>query len=154
MSTERDYHVALRYRRGYEFEAEFLDKTEFRHLEFDEPAPLGGDRAPNAVAVLTAAIGNCLAASLAFCLRKARLDLVDLTALVTAHVARNEQGRFRVSGIDVELAPEIAAEDSARVARCEAIFEDFCVVTQSVRQGIPVNVTVKHPATETAGISG
>jgi organic hydroperoxide reductase OsmC/OhrA len=92
--------------------------------------------------VLAAAVGNCLAASFTFCFRKVHLQIDDLTAHATAHVVRNEQGRFRVGGIDVTLEPELPEMDRGRFARCEALFEDFCVVTESVRRGIPVNVTV------------
>ena len=58
----------------------------------------------------------------------------------------NEQGRFRVSGIDVDLSPKLTVGDAARLARCEALFEDFCVVTQSVREGIDVKVNVSRPS--------
>jgi hypothetical protein len=61
-------------------------------------------------------------------------------------VTRNEKGRFRISRIDVELMPEVADGDRARLVRCEQLFEDFCIVTESVRQGIPVNVSVAEPA--------
>jgi hypothetical protein len=30
-----------------------------------------------------------------------------------------------------------------RLTRCEGLFEDFCIVTESLRRGIPVAVTVK-----------
>jgi organic hydroperoxide reductase OsmC/OhrA len=63
-----------------------------------------------------------------------------VTANVSAHVVRNQQGYFRISEIDVELVPELLEEDAARFDRCERLFEDFCVVTESVRRGIPVNV--------------
>ena len=96
--------------------------------------------------MLGAAVGNCLAASLAFCLRKARIEVRDLTARVTTHVERNEKGRFRISGIDVELAPELAAGPAPSFDRCEGLFEDFCTVTASVRRGIPVSVTLREPA--------
>lgn len=142
MSSERDFHVTLRFAGGYQFLGEFDDLEGFPPLRFDEPPPLGDGEGPNAATVLAAAVGNCLAASLSFCLRKARLELDDLTAHATAHVVRNEQGRFRVSGIDVVLAPELQAPDRDRFERCEALFEDFCVVTESVRRGIPVNVTL------------
>jgi hypothetical protein len=69
-----------------------------------------------------------------------------LTANVTTHVAKNEKGRFRISGIDVELLPDMGEADSSRIARCEGLFEDFCIVTESVRQGIPVNVRIDRPA--------
>lgn len=142
MSGDRSYRVTVSLARGYEFVAEFPDVPGAPAVRFDEPAPLGDDRAPNAAAVLGAAVGNCLAASLAFCLRKSRVDVEDLTAHVVAHVNRNDSGKFRITGIDVELTPEIDPAGSARLDRCEHLFEDFCIVTESVRQGIPVNVKV------------
>ena len=148
MSETLDYKVDLRFVRGYEFVATFADNETLPPIVFDEPAPLGEGAGPNAAAVLAAAIGNCLAASFAFCLRKVRLEPVDITAAVVAHVARNEQGRFRISGIDVELSPEVLEQDRSRLERCERLFEDFCVVTESVRRGIPVNVKILEPVVQ------
>ena len=145
MSETRDYKVDLRLVRGYEFVATFPEGDGLPPIVFDEPAPLGEGSGPNAAAVLAAAIGNCLAASFAFCLRKARVEPVDLTAAVIARVARNEHGRFRISGIDVELAPEVLDADRPRLERCERLFEDFCIVTESVRRGIPVSVKIVQP---------
>lgn len=155
MSDERTDHVTLRLTRGYEFIAEFGDANA-PPLLLDERPPLGDDRGPNPAALLGAAIGDCLAASLTFCLRKARVQVDGLTAQVATHVIRNEQGRFRIGSVDVELAPEVSGGDHARLARCEGLFEDFCVVTASVRQGIPVNVTVRElePAVVGYGSAG
>jgi organic hydroperoxide reductase OsmC/OhrA len=146
MSEIRDYKVELRFVRGYEFVATFPEGDGLPPIVFDEPPPLGEGSGPNAAAVLAAAVGNCLAASFAFCLRKARVEPADLTAAVVARVARNEHGRFRISGIDVELAPEVLETDRPRLERCERLFEDFCIVTESVRRGIPVNVKIVQPA--------
>lgn len=146
MSDEKIQHVTVRLDRNYEFVAEFPDRTDDgSSIVFDEPAPLGRDSAPNAVAVLGAAVGNCLAASFAFCLRKARLDPLDLTAEVTTHVVRDERGRFRIGGIDVALIPVFVDNAQPRTERCEALFDDFCTVTASVRHGIPVHVTLQKP---------
>ncbi len=136
----RTHHVTLRLDDDYRFRATFDDVAGVPAIAFDEPAPLGAGTAPNAAAVLGAAVGNCLAASLAFCLRRARVEVHGLVVHVSTRVSRNERGRYRIEGIDVELDPAVA--ESAKLARCEELFEDFCVVTASVRQGIPVNVSV------------
>ena len=143
MSDDASHHVTITLARGYEFVAEFPDLPDAPSLLFDEPPPLGENRAPNAAAMVGAAVGNCLAASLAFCLRKSRVAVDDLRAHVVTHVNRNERGKLRITGIDVELLPELNGPDAARLERCEELFEDFCVVTQSVRQGIPVSVKVR-----------
>jgi organic hydroperoxide reductase OsmC/OhrA len=144
MSDERTHHVTLGLARDYEFVADFDDIPDAASIRFDEPEPLGGNRAPNAAAVLGAAVGNCLSASLAFCLRRAHVPVDGLTAHVATHVARNDKGRFRISDIEVELVPEVGEIDTARFRRCQELFEDFCIVTESVRQGIPVNVSIRH----------
>jgi len=146
MNESQEHHIELRFVRGYEFVATFKDDAAMPPIVFDEPPPLGEGSGPNAAAVLAAAVGNCLAASFMFCLRKVRLEPEDLTASVVARVTRNDNGRFRISGIDVELSPELRETDHARFERCERLFEDFCVVTESVRRGIPVNVKIGEPS--------
>jgi uncharacterized OsmC-like protein len=143
MSAAMTHHVTVRLARQFEFVAEFDDVPGGPAILFDEPPPLGEGRAPNGAAVLAAAVGNCLAASLAYCLRRARLPFDGLTADVTAQVVRNEQGRLRIGGIDVTLSPELRPGSSAGLDRCEKLFEDFCTVTASVRLGIPINVSVR-----------
>jgi uncharacterized OsmC-like protein len=133
----------LRLSRDYQFTAAFDDVAQAAPILVDEPQPLGEARGPNAADLLGAAVGNCLSASLAFCLRKARVELVDLTAHVTVQIERNEQGRHRITGIDVDLVPKLGSMDGARAERCEALFEDFCTVTASIRKGIPVRVTLE-----------
>ena len=142
MSETRDHHVTIRFNRDYQFVAEFDDCVGAPELLLDEPEPLGDGIGPNAATVLGAAIGNCLAASFTFGLRKSRADIADFTAHVVTHVRRNEQGRFRIAGIDVDLQPVLASDEPDRLARCTQLFEDFCVVTESVRRGIPVSVKV------------
>jgi organic hydroperoxide reductase OsmC/OhrA len=146
MADERTHHVTLSRARDFEFIAEFSDAGKPVSMLLDEPPPLGGGHGPNAAELLGASVGNCLAASLTFCLKKIRVNPEGLTAEVTTHVGRNADGKLRITGIDVELSPEVAASDAARLDRCEQLFEDFCLVTQSVRCGIPVNVTVNEAA--------
>ena len=134
-------HVELE--EGYRFRVDFGDGRGV--LLMDEPAPLGDGSGPNAAAVLGAAVANCLSASLLFCLRKARVEVRSLGADVEVTSSRNERGRLRVSGVRVQLHPELAPGNEGRVRRCLELFEDFCVVTEAVRGGIEVDVTVGIP---------
>jgi hypothetical protein len=59
---------------------------------------------------------------------------------------RNDAGRLRITGGHVALCPQVAAADLPGIGRCLDIFEDFCVVTQSVRGGIDLRVTVEPSA--------
>ncbi len=126
----------------YEFRVKF-DKESHADLLVDEPPPLGRDRGPSASRLLAAAVGNCLSASLLFCARKARVNLEGVHTLVKTQIVRGDSGRLRIGKIDVEIDPEFTPTDEGQAARCLAIFEDYCTVTASVRQGIPINVKVK-----------
>ena len=126
---------------GFEFRVRF-DKEQFAPLLLDEPPPLGHDTAPNAARVLSAAIGNCLSASLVFCLKKANVVASGVTADVAVEIVRNEARRLRIGKVDVTLHTNLASDDPA-LASCLGTFEDFCMVTQSVRQGIDVAVHVE-----------
>jgi len=65
-----------------------------------------------------------------------------MRARVTGRMARNERGRTRIGGLDVEIRLGKAGDEIKHSDRCLQQFEDFCVVTESVRRGIPVGVRV------------
>lgn len=141
---DQSFQISLTLREGYEMSADFgLSGVE--PLLFDEPDPLGAGHGPNAARVLASAVGNCLAASLLFCLRKSRVDVQELRATVDCTMARNDRGRLRITSLRVRLEPVVPAEQRGRMARCVELYEDFCLVTQSVRQGIAIAAEV-HPA--------
>jgi organic hydroperoxide reductase OsmC/OhrA len=138
-----EFTVSMKQLDNFEFEARF-DKEHYSPLRMDEPEPLGRDAAPNASRVLAAAIGNCLTASLLFCTRKARVELGPMETRVHVKLGRNERGRLRIAAVEVEIDPRFAPGEREKAARCLELFEDFCVVTQSVREGIPVAVRVRE----------
>ena len=127
---------------GYRFTATFPDVAGADPITLDEAAPLGTGAGPTPAGLLAAAIGGCLSASLTLCLNKAHFEPDAVNAHVTARMGRNESGRLRVEGIDVELTPCFAGAGESRFERCKTIYEDFCIVTESVRKGIPVDVHV------------
>lgn len=127
---------------GYRFLVHF-DQEGVPPLLLDEPAPLGEGAGPNAARVLAAAVGNCLSASALYCLRRARIDVHDMRTTVSGSLERNDAGRLRVKAIRVRIEPVVDQSEQPRMRRCLELFEDFCVVTQSVRRGIDVDVEVQ-----------
>lgn len=142
MSENLHFSVELEQRSGYEFVVRF-DHPEGAELLLDEPPPLGKEHGPNAARLVAAAVANCLSASLVFCMRgKFRQNPGPIRATATGTMERNERGRFRIAGIEVALSLSEKKGGMPHQERCLEQFEDFCIVTQSIRRGIPVSVTV------------
>ncbi len=139
---EETFTVTLTHEGGYRFLADF-GPGEAPPLLVDERPPLGGNEGPNPSRLLATAVGHCLSASLLFCLAKARIEVRGLRTTVTGDLARNEKGRLRVGGFQVTLEPDLPAEAWARLSRCGELFEEFCVVTASVRRGLDVAVALE-----------
>ena len=141
----RTFTLDLTLKDGYEFAVDFA-RPGFASIVVDEQPPIGAGHGPNPARLLATAVGHCLASSFLFCVRKSRVDVQRLTVQVEGTIVRNARGRLRLSGLRVRLAPGIKAEDRERLGRCLEIFEDFCIVTQSVREGLDVQVEVAPQA--------
>ncbi len=140
MSEHPKFRIEMERIEGYEFRVKF-DWDQVPEIVLDEPEPIGKRRGPNASRLLAAAVGNCLSASLLYCLEKSHAEIAGMRTIVTGALVRNERGRLRVGGLDVTI--ETKGVDPARLERCRGLFEDYCVVSDSVRQGIPIRVEVK-----------
>jgi organic hydroperoxide reductase OsmC/OhrA len=114
----------------------------------DEPPPIGGGAGPGASRLVASAVAHCLSSSLLFCLARSRVPVQGIAAEATAEIRRNERGRWRLSHITVQLDPVLPPEAWEAFERCRQIFEDFCIVTESVRHGIPVDVVWKTSPSE------
>ena len=141
MSDHQQFSFSLEQQDDFAFLVRF-DK-DIPPILTDEPPPLGKDAGPNPSRLLAASVANCLSASLLFALRKFKNNPGPVTATVTAHMERNEDKRLRVGSMDVVIQVDSPADCLEHFDRVLDQFEDFCVVTQSVRNGFPVNVTVR-----------
>jgi len=132
--------VNLKQETDYKFSLNFGENVPV--LYSDESPPLGQGAGPTPVQLLAAAVGNCLSASLLFALRKYKQAPEPITAEARAIVGRNAENRLRVQRIEVALTLGKPAEELAHLDRVLGQFEAFCTVTESVRLGIPVEVSV------------
>ncbi|MEI6413045.1 MAG: OsmC family protein [Pseudomonadota bacterium] len=144
MSDESQFTLELTQLEGYRFEVRF-DVPEMPPLVTDEPVPLGGGTGPNPSRLIAAAAANCLSASLLFCLAKENPPGSAIKTQVTCQLVRNDKKRLRIGAMKVRLAVNESLAQSVRMARCQTLFEDFCVATASLRDGIPVTVEVVDP---------
>jgi organic hydroperoxide reductase OsmC/OhrA len=139
--TMSEFEIEIDQVQDYEFRVRF-DKPQYPELMVDAPAPVGRDQVPSPSRLLAAAMGHCLASGLLFCARKTGASFGPIKTRVRTELVRNDRGRPRVGKVEVEIetqVPECAAEAAAR---CVGMFEDICMVTQSVREGVEVSVSV------------
>ena len=132
--------VELSQRNDYRFDIAFGDEMPL--LTSDEPAPLGTGLGPSPVQMLCAAVGNCLSDSLLFAFRKFKQLPEPIQCAVTAEVGRNSDNRLRVLHMNAQIRLGVLAASLEQLDRVLAQFEEFCTVTQSVREGIPISVEV------------
>lgn len=138
MTAPQTFTVSLELIDNYRFQVDFGD---FGQLLTDEPAPLGDGQGPNPGRLLATSVANCLAASLLFAVRKYKEEPGQVRAEVEATMERVE-GRQRITHMKVRLALGNSAANIPHIERVLSQFEDFCVVTQSVRRGVEVSVEV------------
>ena len=138
--TEKTITVYLQQQSDYRFDIHFDDNMPV--LTSDEPAPLGTGTGPSPVQLLCAAVGNCLSDSLLFAFRKFKQAPEPIHCEVQAKLGRNEQGRVRVLKIAAKMKLGVAAAQLENVGRVLSQFEEFCTVSQSVGQGIPIHTRV------------
>ena len=142
-TLDTEFTITLEQVKDYKFTVNF-DKESMQLLTMDEPPPIGTGEGPNSSRLLASAVGHCLSASLLFCLQKSRIPLKHVSTTVHTTLSRNDAGRWRVHNISVNVkADPLKEEDRVRMKGCLEMFEDFCIVTQSVRKGIDVKVAVE-----------
>ena len=135
-------HAHLTRTDGYKYDISF-DELPGVKIVSDEPTPTGKSEGVTAAMMLSGAIGHCLCSSLLFCLDKSRVKAKDLSADVNLAMERNDRGRWRIKEIKVNMKPIVEEVDSKKLERCKELFEDFCIVSSSVRDGIRIDVNVE-----------
>lgn len=138
--SESNVRITLRQQQDYQFQVDFGEGIP--PLLADEPTPLGSGQGPSPVQLLAAAVANCLSDSLLFALRKFKQTPEPLHCTVDAEIGRNEQKRLRVLKMTAALHLGVPASSLEHLDRVLDQFEAYCTVTQSVGQGIPIELHV------------
>lgn len=138
--AEEQIKIRMAHRRDYQFDVHFDGGPP--PLLVDEPPELGDGEGPSPVQLLLAAVGNCLASSLLFALRKFKIPLLPDDVEAIATMGRVD-GRLRVVNIDARITLDQPVDEAPQhLDRALGQFENFCTVTQSVGQGITVRTEV------------
>ena len=148
MSDEKQFTIEMEQLQGYEFKVKF-DLAGVDELLVDEPPPVGEGKGPNPSRMITVAAANCLSASLLYCVTKNEPPAGNMHTTATCTMKRNAQGRLRIGDIQVRIIVDGKLESAARMKRCLDLFEEFCVVTASLRDGFPIGVEVVGQGGET-----
>lgn len=144
-ARDPDFGARLTHRQRWAFSVDFQQEG-VPACVMDEAAPLGDQTGPDAARGLAASVADCLSASLLFCLRKVDREPGGMETVMDGFMTRNERGHLRVGELAATVRLQGLDAGDTRVRRCVHLFEEHCPVTGSVRQAIPVQVTVTDAA--------
>ena len=145
MSNEKKINVGLALQEEMIFKCD-LGSTKMNDLYIDERHVKGVDKiGPDPARLLGLAVLGCLEASFEFCMQKKNFKLNELRGKAEVLMKKNEKGFWRVKKINIEINPTIEnPEMRKRADQCKKMFEQYCIVTQSVREGIEINVNLDN----------
>ncbi|MBD3254334.1 MAG: hypothetical protein GF383_04535 [Candidatus Lokiarchaeota archaeon] len=106
---------------------------------------------PDAAQLLGMAVTGCLCASFVFCLSKRGLSVDNLDAHAEVSFRKTDKNYTRIKDIKVKLVPKANNKDTLkRIKQCmkeikgeHMFFEETCIITPSVRDGIDIKVDVE-----------
>lgn len=135
--------VLLDYTRDLHFKA---SARHFKNLNVDEPISFHGtDFGPSAVEYLLIGIGGCLGTTFIYCLQKNNIELEAFEVVVDGKLSHTgPKMRLRLVNVDVDLnfTPKEASSD-VEINRCMKEFTEYCIVTNSIANGLPININTK-----------
>ena len=120
----------------------------FSNIMVDEPPKFhGDDRGPSSIEYLGIGIGGCLGTSFSYCLQRMEIPTKHITIELDVdmhHVDEEGINPLRITKIDADIQVTLEnEEDEDDLGLCIDSFKKYCVVTKSIMNGIPVDITVK-----------
>ena len=145
MSNESKVKVGIKLEEEMTYKCD-LGQIKMEDLFIDETNKRLSDKiGPNPSSLLALSVLGCLAASFTFCLKKKNFALTKLDGKAEVVIKRNEKEFWRVKKIDVNITPKIDNPKlRKRADQCKNFFEQYCIIAESVRDGIEVNVNLDY----------
>ncbi len=145
MSEQLKTKVGLKQEEEMIFKCD-LGQLKIQNLYIDEKHKQETERiGPSPAKLLALSVLGCLAASFTFCLQKKDFTLSNLEGKAEVTIARNDKGFWRVKKIDIIIIPKVGdPKMRKRVDQCRKFFEQYCIISESVRNGIDLNVNLEY----------
>jgi organic hydroperoxide reductase OsmC/OhrA len=112
-------------------------------LNLDTPVTFGGrGRFPCPDEYFFAAVGGCYLTTFLYFKEKLELKLHDLLITVRGVVSYGGPRGYRIQKINISIAVGIDQRDRSRAIECLDYTQQFCHLTRSIEEGIPVEASV------------
>lgn len=104
------------------------------------PEKVGGE----ARMLLAAALAECMASTLFFLLKWAKVEVKRFGATANAVTGKDENGRLNVDRVDLTLNLDIPKDEETlkKFERVKTLFKRGCLMSRSLEKGIKVNYSI------------
>ena len=145
MTSEARVKVGLKLQENMLFKCE-LGNVKMQDLYIDERNKKKTEKiGPSPIKLLALSVLGCLAVCFEFCLQKKGFTLSDLDGRAEVTFTRKDKEFWRIRKIDIDLLPKIDNTEMRKsVAQCKNLFEQHCIISESLRKGMEINVNLKY----------
>jgi putative redox protein len=136
--------VSIKYSENLHFTA---SARHFDNIQLDEPESFHGtDIGPSPVEYYLIGIGGCLGSTFTYCLQKQKVEIDSLEVVVDGQL-KHASPNMSLQLINIEVELLITVKDgqpSDKIEQCVKTFQDYCVVSNSITQGVPLDVKISQ----------
>ncbi len=119
----------------------------FKNFLIDEPLSFKGrDRGPSPVEYILIGIGGCLGMSFIHCSKKNDIKINKLNILVDGKITHSPpSNQLQLVSVSVELnIVQFEEKEKKNLEKCIDSYRKFCVVSNSLINGLPIDVNVNY----------
>lgn len=134
--------VALNYVEKMHFTA---STRHFGEIHIDEPESFHGtDFAPSPIEYFLIGTGSCIGSTYIYCLQKHDIPIENLKIIVDGTLKHNgPDKRLKLVQISIEILVNLKEDvPNEKFDVCHKNFQEFCPISHTITQGIPLDIKV------------